>query len=158
MFGNKQKLRMFALLALGVLAVGMSAFAATPGSTLRVMLLGETHTGLCCSVWGDAVEIVQPEKPVPMIVTWSGDYRANTSIEVGLRLNDGPCTFYGPAFLHAAQPTDYGYASATMQWVILPGDYGLRKATNTVQLCGGGVDESSSVELGFYTITVRLDK
>ena len=155
---KKRTLILVALFASLMLAASVSTQAATNGATLRVMVQGETHTGYCCSVWSDSIEIVQPEKPVPMVVTWSTDYRATGPMEVGLRLNNGPCTFYGPAFLPAATPVNDTYSSTTMQWVIQPGDYGLVKGTNTVRLCGGGMAPTDSISVGFYTLTVRLDK
>jgi hypothetical protein len=142
-----------------MLVSSIAAYPATNGDTLRVMSQGETHTGFCCTVWSDSVELVQPQQAVPMIVTWSTDYRSNVTMLLGLRLNNGPCTFYGPAFLPAAAPAnDLLYASTTVQWVIMPGDYGLVKGVNSVRLCGGGGSETDSITLGFYTLTVRLDK
>jgi hypothetical protein len=136
----------------------VAAQAATSGGVQRVAYPGETHTGFCCSVWNDAVQVTQPEKNVPMIVTFSTEYRSTAPMRVGLKLNNGPCTFYGPASLDTATPANYGYVSATLQWVILPGDYGLTRGTNTIQLCGGGTSLADSIEFGFYTVSVRLEK
>ena len=153
-------LQLSAIAVLAMLVVGSfsTAYAATNGGTARVMLQGETHTGYCCSVWSQSVEVVETASPAPIIVTFSSDYRANESMLVGLQLNDGPCVFYGPAFLQAAQPANDMYASATLQWVIMPGDYKLAKGTNSVRVCGGGVSETGSISLGFYTLNARLDK
>lgn len=151
------------LIAVAAMLMAVSAIAGQPGtkgsSTLRVMDQGETHTGLCCSVWSDPVKIMQPEKPVAMTVTWSTDYRSHGPTLLGLSLNNGPCTFYGPAFLPAAAPeNELVYASTTVQWVVMPGDYGLVKGVNAVRLCGGGMADTDSIMLGFYTLTLRLEK
>jgi hypothetical protein len=158
---KKTALLMIALFASLMLATSVAAHAAANGGTLRVMTEGETHAGVCCTVWSDSVEVMQPEKPLPIVITWSTDYRSSGAALVGLRLNNGPCTFYGPAFLPAAAPASDTldlYASTTMQWVVMPGDYGLVKGPNSIRLCGGGVTPTDSITLGFYTLTVRLDK
>lgn len=136
----------------------LTAQTTNSGSTLRVMLQGETHTGFCCAVWSDAISVQQPEKPLPIVVTWSTDYRATGPMEVGLRVNNGPCTFYGPAFLAAATPANDTYASASFQWLVMPGDYGVAKGTNSIKLCGGAMTATDSISLGFYTLTARVDK
>ena len=79
---------------------------------------------------------MQPEKNVPMIVTFSTEYRSASPMRVGLKLNNGPCTFYGPSSLDTATPANNGY----------------------VQLCGGGTSLADSIEFGFYTVSVRLEK
>lgn len=104
------------------------------------------------------MEVTETAVPTPIVVTFSTDYRANAPILVGLRLNGGPCVSYGPAFLQAAQPENDMYASATLQFVIMPGDYKLAKGTNTIRVCGGGMSETDSISLGFYTVSIRLDK
>jgi hypothetical protein len=43
-------------------------------------------------------------------------------------------------------------------WVIMPVDYGLVKGSNTIRLYGGGISPADTISLGFYTLTVRLDK
>jgi hypothetical protein len=155
---KKPTLVLVALFASLMLATSITATAATNGDTLRVMTQGDTHTGLCCTVWSDSIEVIQPEKPLPMVITWSADYQSTGPMLLGLRLDNGPCTFYGPAFLTAAAPANDTYASTTLQWVVMPGDYGLVKGTNTVRLCGGAMAPTDSIVLGFYTLTVRLDK
>src|SRR3954447_18986137 len=92
-------------------------------SVLRVTYQGETHTGLCCSTWDAKVSVSEPEKAVPIIVTFSTDYRSNAPFYAALHINGGPCVFYGPAFIAAFAPEDGTYGSKTFQWVILPGDY-----------------------------------
>jgi hypothetical protein len=157
---NKYTVVLVALIASSMLATSPAAQAATKsGRTLRVIEQGATYPGLCCNVWTDSIEVRQPEKPVPMIVTWSTDYRSTGPMLLGLRLNNGPCAFYGPAHLPAAAPAnELLYASTTFQWVIMPGDYTLAKGPNTITVCGGGVEATDEIELGFYTLSVRLDK
>ena len=155
---KKRTVVLVALIALVMLVTSFAAHAATNGATLRVMAQGETHTGFCCTVWSDSIEVSQPEKPVPMVITWSADYRSTGPMLVGIRLNNGPCTFCGPAYLPAAVPANDTYASTATQWVIMPGDYGLVKGSNTIRLCGGGISSADSISLGFYTLIVRLDK
>ena len=139
--------------------VSISASAASKTSVSRTIYQGETHTGKCCSSWGDPIEVVEPDKLVPIIVTWSADYRANASLITGLRVNGGPCAFYGPAFIRPFTSDDDMYASRTVQFVIMPGDYKLAPGTNTIQVCGGGVfADADSVVLGFSTLTARPEK
>jgi hypothetical protein len=156
---KKSGLIFIAVIVCLMLAPSISAQVGSNGATLRVMDQGETHTGFCCSVWSDFIQMTQPEKPVPMIVTWSTDYRSNAPLLVGLRLNGGPCTFYGPAYLPASAPGDDTYASKTIQWVIMPGDYNLLRGANSIRLCGGGIfSQDDSITLGFYTFHVTLGK
>jgi len=149
----------FVVLPVLISAVSISALAASKTSVSRSIYQGEAHTGKCCSNWGDPIEVVEPDKLVPIVVTWSTDYRANASLITGLRVNGGPCTFYGPAFIRPFTADDETYASRTAQFVIMPGDYKLVPGTNTIQVCGGGVfAETDSVVLGFSTLTARPEK
>jgi hypothetical protein len=149
----------FLVLPFLISAVSISALAASKTSVQRTIYQGETHTGKCCSNWGDPIEVVEPDKLVPIIVTWSTDYRANAAVITGLRVNGGPCAFYGPAFIRPFTADDETYASRTVQFVIMPGDYKLVPDTNTIQLCGGGVfADTDSVILGFSTLTARAEK
>jgi hypothetical protein len=149
----------FLVLPVLISAFSISALAASKSSVQRTIYQGETHTGKCCSNWGDPIEVVEPDKLVPIIVTWSTDYRANASLITGLRVNGGPCAFYGPAFIRPFTSDDEMYASRTAQFVIMPGDYKLVAGANTIQVCGGGVfNDSDSVTLGFSTLTARPEK
>jgi len=154
-------MRCAALLVLaGVIAVPM--FAQTSNSPVnRVTYQGETHTGRCCSEWEASVTIHEPEKIVPIVVTFSADYQATAPFLVALRLNDAPCAFYGPAFLPTFLPDSDGilYSSRTFQWVVMPGDYKLVRGKNVLTVCGGGLfSASDSVTLGFNTLTAHLQK
>lgn len=158
--GNKYTLVAVATFASLMLANSLAAQTAIKtGRNLRVIEDGATFTGACCKVLTDSIEVVEPERPVPIIVTWSTDYRSDGPMLLGLRLNDGPCAFYGSAHLQAAAPAnELLYASTTFTWVILPGDYLLRKGSNTVVVCGGGIEATDTLVLGFHTLSARLDK
>src|SRR4051812_28400638 len=140
--------------------VSSPVFAGAPESSVnRISYQGETHQGMCCKSWDASVSINEPERQVPIVVTWSTDYRATGPSFVGLRLNDGPCVFYGPAFLPTYAPDDISYSSKTFQWVIMPGDYKLVRGKNTLTLCGGAIfSQNDSVELGFNTMRAELQK
>lgn len=154
------------LLVLGLLActIAGSAFAqdrqAQDSPVSRTVYQGETHTGKCCSTWDATVTIEESAKPRPIIVTFSTDYRANAPIYVAMRLNDGPCTFYGPGVVPSYQPEDFSWSAKTFQWVIMPGDYKLiSKGLNTIKVCGGGVNsDTDQIELGFNTLSARLQE
>lgn len=135
----------------------IASAAQAPKNVVRNMTQGETFDGTCCKVWSDSIEVVQSDKPHAIVVTWSTDYRSTGPMLVGLRLNNGPCTFYGSAFLAAAAPDNNMYASTSFRWVILPGDYGLVRGKNTIRVCGGGADADGSISLGYYTLTAHLE-
>ncbi|HVZ16481.1 MAG TPA: hypothetical protein VG897_05155, partial [Terriglobales bacterium] len=89
----------------------------TDSPVLRVGYQGETHNGLCCTTWDGKITISEPERPVPIVVTFSTDYRSNAPLFAGLSMNGGGCVFYGPAFIPAFAPDDETYGSKTFQWV-----------------------------------------
>jgi len=141
--------RSFAIV--GVLAAALTmtpAWAqstpASPHSTvLRVSYQGETHTGLCCSTWDGKVTINEPEKPVPIVVTFSTDYRSTAPFYAALQINGGPCVFYGPASLSPFSPEDGT----------------LMRGPNLLQLCGGAeLSADDALTLGFYTLSARLQR
>jgi hypothetical protein len=151
------------LVVLGILAcfITISAVAQDrheqDSPVMRTTYQGETHTGKCCSTWDATVTIEETAKPRPIIVTFSTDYRANAPMYIAMRLNDGPCAFYGPGIVPAYNPEDFSWSAKTFQWVILPGDYKLAKGLNTIKVCGGGINsDSDQIELGFNTLTARL--
>jgi hypothetical protein len=118
---------------------------------------GETHKGMCCKDWEASVTINEPEKNVPIIVTFSMDYRADAPFYVGVRVNDGVCVFNGPATIPAYNPDVWSRTTTTFQWVFMPGDYKLEKGLNVIRVCGGGVySADDSIELGYYTVSARL--
>ena len=128
-------------------------------SVYRAVYQGETHTGLCCAAWDPSVTIREQEKVAPIIVTFSADYRATGPVFAGVKLNDGPCVFAGPAFLPTFSADDHTYSSRTFQWVIMPGDYKLARGKNVITVCGGAIlSATDSIELGFVTLTAHLQE
>lgn len=133
----------------------------TPPKILRTIYQGESHVGHCCTAWDASITVNEPQdKLVPIVVTFSMDYNATARFYAGLRLNDGVCAFYGPENIAAFPSADgTSYTSATFQWVILPGDYKLKKGANVVTVCGGAADpftETDSITLGLNTLTAEL--
>jgi hypothetical protein len=160
---NQSKSMVFAAtLACLIVAAAGSAFATNlkPNQVFR-SLSSTTLTGQCCFLWGETVDITEPAAVAPVTVTWSADYAIHVVdlYLVGLSVNNGACTTlsYGSRALQAYSTGDNdGYASATFQWVVLPSD-GLKKGTNTFELCGGGENSASdSVTLGNNTLVVRI--
>lgn len=161
LFSRLSKRRIALMVAVtGLIAVtSVSVLAAPPkSSVLRVTLLDVPHTGLCCSSWDESVSVIEPDRLVPIVVTWSTDYQATAPFYAGLRVNGGPCTFDGPANLPAFVPDDgTSYTSETFQWVIMPGDFKLTKGPNVITLCGGAAkSETDTITLGFNTLTAHL--
>ena len=131
---NKHGIRLLAALIVTIAMACGSALAANKG-ILRSNADG-TYTGQCCSRWDESVTVYEPSTLVPVVVTWSTDYQSNAPFIVGLSLNGGACTFFGSASMTAQNPNDGMYlAPASYQWVILPGDYGLRSGRNVITLC-----------------------
>jgi len=158
LFRINQRSLVFATVLVCLLAAASIA-APAQTSVVRVPYQGETHTGLCCSNWDASVTVHEPQKPLPIVVTFSTDYRATAPFFAALRINNGPCTFYGPTYLPTFNPDDFTYSSKTFQWIILPGDYKLARGRNVIQLCGGGTSSADdSIELGFYTLSAHLQR
>ncbi len=156
---NKRGLLLPAVIFCLIAVFAVSAFAGSKSAVSRTAYAGETHTGMCCKSWDPSVTVVEPDKPVPIVVTFSTDYRANASFMVALRINGGPCTFFGPYSAPAYTPTDYTYTSRTFQWVIMPGDYKLVTGPNVITVCGGGTNSADdTIELGFNTLSAELAK
>ena len=153
-----------ALMALLVCVIAISSVPAvaqqSTASVNRVPYQGETHTGLCCTTWDPSVTINETERIRPIVITWSTDYQATAPFLAALRLNDGPCTFFGPAFLPAFTPDDeLTYSSRTFQWIVMPGDYKLVRGKNVLTVCGGGTNSASdTITLGFNTLSAQLQK
>ena len=142
-----------------LLAAGsISSFAASRTAVLRVDFPGTTETGKCCFDWDLSLRVMEPERLVPIIVTWSADYQANAWIYSGIRVNDAPCSFDGPGNISPYMTEDsLSYTTRTVQWLIMPGDYRLVKGLNVITLCGGGVySDSDQLTIGFNTLTVQL--
>ena len=144
--------------AVCLMVVGsIPALAAPKSSVLRVTYPGVTETGKCCFNWDQTLRVIEPERLVPIVVTWSTDYQSNAPFYSGLSVNGGPCAFYGPGNISTFMPEDgVSYATRTVQWLIMPGDYKLMKGANDITLCGGGVSsDTDMLTLGFSTLTAR---
>jgi len=149
--------RLVIRLAVVCVVLGLAAAAlAIPQN--EVLLVGnlQTFTGLCCSRWGETVLVTEPSIVVPVVVTWSTDYRLTDSrfFHVGVSVNGHPCMFNDLSFF---APPDGTFISRTIQWVIFPSD-GLIKGTNNITLCGGGGDATDSITLAGNTLAVRFAK
>ncbi|MDT8066963.1 MAG: hypothetical protein ROO76_02230 [Terriglobia bacterium] len=169
---NKRNLVLLALLvcaftmaSISVAAQNLQNSDATqaPPKVVRTVYQGETHVGRCCKLWDASITVTEPQdKLVPIVVTFSVDYRATAPFYAGLRLNDGVCAFYGPANVPTFSPENQAsFSPATFRWVIMPGDYKLAKGPNVVTVCGGGVDffaENDTITLGFNTLSAELVK
>lgn len=155
---NEQGIRLLAVLIFTIAMACSSAKAANQG-ILRSNADG-TYTGPCCSPWDESVTVDEPKVLAPIVVTWSTDYQSNAPFIVGLSLNGGPCTLYGAASITAQNPNDGMYmAPASFQWVILPGDYGLRRGKNVITLCGGGImGDTDSITIWGNTLVAHLDR
>jgi len=151
-----------AIMACLIVAGTGSAFATNlkPNQVFR-SLSSTTLNGKCCFLWGESVTVTEPIAVAPVTITWSADYAVHVIdlYLVGLSVNNGACTTlsYGSRALQAYTTGDGdGYASASFQWVVLPSD-GLKKGTNTFELCGGGENsDSDSVTLGNNTLVVKI--
>jgi hypothetical protein len=155
---NKQGIRLFAVLIFAIAMASGSAMAANKG--IRRSVADGTYTGPCCSRWDQSVTVYEPSTLVPIVVTWSTDYQSNAPFIVGLSLNGGICTLFGSASVTAQNP-DGGVhlAPASYQWVILPGDYGLRSGTNVITVCGGGVQsDTDSITIWGNTLVAHLQR
>lgn len=148
---------LFLTIACLMLAVQTSAFAASKNELLRVEQ-NASFQGACCFSWLETATVTEPAAPVPVIVTWSGDYQTNGYFYVGISLNGGVCQFYGSLLLSPTPSFDNFFDSRTMQEVILPGD-GLVPGRNTFTLCGGEIfRDTDIITLGFNTLSVRISK
>lgn len=155
---NKQGIRLLAVLIFTIAMACGSAMAADKG--IRRSTADGTYIGPCCTRWDQSVTVFEPRTLAPVVVTWSTDYQSNAPFIVGLSLNGGVCTLYGSASVTAQNP-DGGvhFAPASYQWVILPGDYGLRSGTNVITVCGGGVaGDTDSITIWENTLVAHLQR
>jgi len=155
---NKQGIRLLAVLIFTIAMACGSAMAANKG--IRRSTADGTYTGPCCTRWDQSVTVYEPSTLAPVVVTWSTDYQSNAPFIVGLSLNGGVCTLFGSASV-TAQNQDGGLhlAPASYQWVILPGDYGLRSGINVITLCGGGeLGDTDSITIWGNTLVAHLQR
>ena len=155
---NKQGIRLIAALIF-MIAMACSSAMAANNRVLRSVADG-TYTGPCCSRWDESVTVYEPSTAVPIVVTWSTDYQSNAPFIVGLSLNGETCMLFGASAVTAQNPYDGMYlAPASYQWVILPGDYGLRSGKNVITLCGGGVmGDTDKITIWANTLVARLER
>src|SRR4051794_18778478 len=93
---NKRKLVVLAVLGCVFAVTSIAAVAQTSSKVMRSVVPGETHVGRCCKLWDATVTVAEPQdKLVPIVVTFSMDYRATAPMYIGLRVNDGVCAFNG---------------------------------------------------------------
>jgi hypothetical protein len=152
---NKNLAVVIAIVACMMLAASTSAFA-VPASQVSRVLIFNNFTGLCCFLLNQTVKVTEAAPLVPVIVTWSADVLPNDEFWVGLSLNGGACIAYGSREIDLFSPTLSGYTSTTHQWIVLPSD-GLKKGTNTFELCGGGVySASDTMVIGLSTLAVQI--
>jgi hypothetical protein len=158
-FANFNKsARLLAAVASLMVVSSISALAAPKPAVLRVDYPGTTLTGKCCFNWDLSLRVIEPERLLPIVVTWSADYQSDALFYSGLSVNGGPCAFYGPGVIPTFVPDDLAsYATRTVQWLIMPGDYKVVKGVNEITLCGGGVySDTGTLTLGFTTLTAQL--
>ena len=160
---TKRNLVLLALMACLFTIASMPLAAQTSTRVMRTTYQGETHVGRCCKLWDATVNVTEPQdKLVPIVITFSMDYRATAPMYIGLRVNDGVCAFNGPNSVETFSPAnETQYKAATYQWIVMPGDYKLAKGPNKLQVCGGGIDffaENDTITLGFNTLSADLVK
>ena len=142
--------------------VTTKASAVTPKEVLRVER-NSPFQGLCCFSWLEKVSVTEPDKIVPVIVTWSTDYQSTGDFFAGISVNGGPCKFLGSGSLEKFTTTGRAdgsgqFESRTLQWLVLPSD-GLVTGSNTFSLCGGAASSPTAIiMLGFNTLSVRISK
>ena len=153
-----KRARLLAAAACLIVFGSISTLAAPKPPVLRVDYPGVTEIGKCCFDWDLSLRVIEPERLVPIVVTWSTDYQSNAVFYSGLRVNDGPCAFYGPGNISAFMPEDgLSYTTRTVQWLIMPSDYKLVRGANQITLCGGGVySDTDTLTLGFNTLSAQL--
>jgi hypothetical protein len=156
---NKRSMVSAGVLVCLVVAGSLSALAVPPSQVARIMT-GQTIAAKCCVPFGPTVRVTEPITVAPVIVTWSSDYILGNTVQFALSVNGGPCLFYGSSV--AVEPvlpagTVSAFISGTFQWIVFPSD-GLVKGPNTFTVCGGGVGNPVTMNIGFDTLTVQISK
>ena len=153
------KLRLLCLAVFVCMVAGATtaAYAIPPNQVVRVVT-PQTFTGMCCFSWFETVSVTEPSAPVPVVVTWSVDFREATGQFVGLSVNGGSCQFYGNAALYFN--SGRGTQTRNFNWIVFPSDgppsIALHKGINTFTLCGGGIFfNTQSVTLLNNTLSAR---
>jgi hypothetical protein len=157
---TKQNVFYLTAIACLMLAGSLSAFA-IPGVQVARTTGVQTISAICdsgtCPFLEPPVSVVEPANVTAVIVTWSADYNVTGTSVIGLSLNGGPCTAYGPFTLEEPQLVTGSLSNTlptTHQWVVFPSD-GLVEGKNLFLLCGGGYEESQTINIGYSTLTVQ---
>jgi hypothetical protein len=159
---NKQNALYLVTIACLMLVGSISAFAIPPAQVGRTFTV-QTARAICGSSFCQeelilpTISLTEPDKVTPVIVTWSADYNTTGTSVVGMSLNGGTCTAYGPFTLQEPQliaGSNSVTVSGTHQWVLLPSD-GLVKGKNTFQVCVAGYEEFQTINIGYSTLTVQ---
>jgi hypothetical protein len=151
----KGNLMLIAALVCMIAASSISALAVPPNEGFYTYT-GQNLSGPCCFSWNDTVTVTEPSAITAVVLTWSTEYVAHAFYLVGLSVNNGPCTAYGPRTL---TPTLQGgqVETTNFQWVV-PKSV-LVKGNNTFTVCGGEVSPSSPpIQLGIRSFAARLSK
>jgi len=158
--GASKKLSLLCLPLVGLAMLLTPTASAVAGKELLRVEQNQAFQGICCFSWPESVQVTEPSKVMPVVVTWSTDYQATGPFLAGLSVNGKPCKFLGSASIQPFGPGDGSgpFESRYFQWTILPDD-GLRRGNNTFTLCGGGtLSPSAIILLGFNTLSVRMTK
>jgi len=141
-------------LAILCFAIGVSttAFAVPPGEVLYDPAFHDISGGQCCFSFNETVSVIEPAKPVPVVLTYEVSFFEGSSFIVGLMVNGGPCTLYGSGFIPRVADNN----PKAFQWIVFPAD-GLRAGTNTFTVCGGSVFFNTGfIDIQQITLAARL--
>lgn len=142
------------------LVMGFATSAhAVPEKQLLRRFDTQVFTGGCCFLWNESVSVTEPKTVVPVVVTWSTDYKIDfqKSVAAGLSVNGSACQNLGGGRFEHSRVESGQFDTATLQFVIRPSE-GLHTGTNTFTLCGGGLFGGESLTIGPNTLQVRLSK
>lgn len=153
---KKRNILFIAALFCMIMAGSISALAVPP-TQVFLTLEAVNLTGKCCFNWPDKIKLTQPTAVAPVVVTWSAEYRTGNAFIVGLTVNNGPCTAFGPRTMDVFAPSDGSGTTKAFQWVVPPSV--MVKGVNTFQVCGGGaLHNDDLILLGIRTLSARLGK
>lgn len=138
----------------------MATFAhAVPEKQLLRNMNTQVFTGGCCFSFNESVSVTEPAKVVPVVVTWSTDFKIDfqKQVAVGLLVNGSGCQNVGGGRFEHSRVEGQQFDTATLQFVIRPSE-GLRAGNNVFTLCGGGLFGGEILTIGPNTLQVRLSK
>lgn len=154
---GKRKLSLVAALVCMIVAGSVSALA-VPNDAIFVNVSDRIVSGVCCFSWDETVKVTEPAQVTPVVVTWNANFTTGGIHLVGLSVNGGACTAYGPRTME--NHADWSVRTTRLfAWVIKPSD-GLVQGTNTFTLCGGASPSTptSGLILGTRTLAVEIGK